>query len=222
MQAAVLFDVRQANLGYQRRTVLQAVNLQVKAGEKIALIGESGAGKSTLLRHLRSLQPQAVAWCPQHSGLVPMLSAFHNIYMGALDRHSLLYNLLNLALPQARPRAEILQVAAEVGMEDFLFTAVERLSGGQQSRINLARALYQRRPVFIGDEPVAALDEVQADQLLQWVCARHETLIVALHDVELALRHCQRIIGLRGGVVELDQPASACSAADLCRLYASG
>lgn len=219
MTATVLFDLHQAALGYQGRTVLRDLQLQIRRGERVVLLGQSGAGKTTLLRQLRTLDPDAVAWCPQNGGLVPMLSVFHNIFMGRLDRHSLFYNLLNLIRPLQKPREEIAALAAAVGLQAYLFTSVEKLSGGQQSRTALARALYQQRPVFIGDEPVSAVDEVQADQLLQQVCARHETVVLALHDVELALRHCTRIIGLRNGVIELDQSAAVCSAADLRRLY---
>jgi len=125
-----------------------------------------------------------------------------------------------MMMPQAQPRQEIADILAEVGLQEFLFTSVEKLSGGQQSRTSLARALYQKRDVFMGDEPVSAVDEVQADQLMTLICQRHKTVIVALHDVELALRHCTRIIALRGGVIELDQPVAACSAATLCQLYA--
>lgn len=221
MNTAVLFDVQQASLGYQQRAILRGLNLRIHAGEKVALLGESGAGKTTLLRHLRTLRPDEVAWCPQHSGLVPMLSVFHNIYMGRLDRHSLLYNLANLLHPLQQPRQDIQRIATDVGLQDYLFTSVEKLSGGQQSRTNLARALYQQRAVFIGDEPVSAVDELQADQLMALICARHDTVVVALHDVELALRHCTRIVGLRAGVIELDQPAADSSAATLCRLYAA-
>lgn len=221
MKAAVLFDVQQATLGYQQRTILRGLDLRIHAGEKVALLGESGAGKTTLLRHLRTLRPCDVAWCPQHGGLVPMLSVFHNIYMGQLDRHSLPYNLLNLIYPLQQPRQDIQRIAADVGLQDYLFTSVEKLSGGQQSRTNLARALYQQRAIFIGDEPVSAVDELQADQLMALICARHDTVVVALHDVELALRHCTRIVGLRAGVIDLDQPAADSSAATLCRLYAA-
>src|SRR5690606_21529566 len=115
----------------------------------------------------------------------------------------------------------IMTLATAVGLQEKLFTSVDKLSGGQQSRTSLARALYQQRSIFIGDEPVSAVDETQADLLLQLVSARHQTLVVALHDVELALRHCTRIIGLRNGGVELDRPAADCSAQSLLALYAS-
>lgn len=221
MTAAVLFEVQQASLGYQQQAVLSGLNLQIRAGEKVALLGESGAGKTTLLRHLRTLRPQDVAWCPQQNGLVPMLSVFHNVFMGRLDQHSLFYNFANLVHPLARPRQDIANIVADVGLQEYLFTSVEKLSGGQQSRTSLARALYRQRPVFMGDEPVSAVDEVQADQLMALICARHETVIVALHDVELALRHCTRIVGLRGGCIEMDRAVGDCSAAELCQLYAS-
>jgi len=221
MTSAALFDVQQASLGYQQQAVLSGLSLSIRSGEKVGLLGESGAGKTTLLRHLRTLRPHHVAWCPQHSGLVPMLSVFHNVYMGRLDQHSLPYNLLNLVMPQAQPRQQVAEILAEVGLQEFLFTSVEKLSGGQQSRTSLARALYQARDVFMGDEPVSAVDEVQADMLMSLICQRYDTVIVALHDVALALRHCTRIIGLRAGVIELDQPVADCSATTLCQLYAS-
>mgnify|MGYP003471834080 CR=1 FL=1 len=216
---AALFQLDDATVGYGSREVLRGCNLRIAAGEKVALLGESGAGKTTLLRQLRQQRSRDVAWCPQATGLVPMLSVFHNIYMGRLDRHSIFYNLLNLVHPQAQPRQEIAALATQLGLQDKLFTSVDKLSGGQQSRTSLGRALYQQRPVFLGDEPVSAVDEVQADQLLQLICAQHETVVIALHDVELALRHCDRIVVLQAGRIVLDQPAQQCSAAALLMLY---
>lgn len=206
-------------MGYAGHAVLHGLDLCIRAGEKVALLGESGSGKTTLLRHLRAARPQQVAWCPQQPGLVPMLSVFHNIYMGRLDRHSFFYNLANLAFPLPTPREEIAMLAVTLGLRDKLFVSVDKLSGGQQSRTSLGRALYQQRPVFVGDEPVSAVDELQADTLLKLISTQHETVIIALHDVELALRHCTRVIGLRAGQVVLDRPRSQVEAADLLALY---
>lgn len=220
MNPVSLFELQSASMGYAGQTVLQDVTLSVARGEKVFLLGESGAGKSTLLRHLRSLRPQEVAWCPQQPGLVPMLSVFHNIYMGRLDRHSFFYNLVNLCFPLAKPRAEVLEVAMRLGLQDKLWTSAEALSGGQQSRVSLGRALYQQRAIFMGDEPVSAVDELQADQLLAMTCAAHDTAVIALHDVEMALRHCTRVIGVQRGRIVLDAPRAAISASDLLGLYA--
>ena len=137
-----------------------------------------------------------MAWCPQAGSLVPMLSVFHNIYMGALARHSTLYNLRTLLLPSAAEKHAVGELAQTLGLEDKLFTSVDRLSGGQAQRVALGRALYTRRPVLLADEPVSSLDEHQGLTLLRHTLAQHTTAVVALHDRSLALACCQRIIGL--------------------------
>ncbi|MFD1008905.1 ATP-binding cassette domain-containing protein [Oceanisphaera ostreae] len=214
-----LFQFHRQNLGYGASPVLPDLTLKIYQGERVALLGESGTGKSTLLRHLRELRPKEVAWCPQNPSLVPVLSTFHNIYMGRLAHYSVWYNLANLVRPQAKPKAEIGELADNLGLGSQLWQSAERLSGGQQSRVNLGRALYQNRPIFMGDEPVSALDERQADALLQLLCVRHKTVVLALHNIEQALTHCTRIIGLRAGRVVLDAPTHTLNAADLSGLY---
>ncbi len=216
---ASLFRFQQESLGYAGSPVLRELTLELRRGEKVALLGESGTGKSTLLRRLRELRPTEVAWCPQQPGLVPMLSAFHNIYMGRLERHRFWYNLANLVRPLAGPRADITDLATSLGLGGQLWHAAERLSGGQQSRVSLGRALYQQKPIFIGDEPVSALDERQADELLRLVCGQHETVVLALHNVEQALTHCTRIVGLREGRLVLDAATDSLTAAQLHTLY---
>lgn len=219
--AAPLFRINQAELGLDGRVILRDLDLRIDAGERVALLGESGSGKTTLLRALRQQQPQQVAWCPQHSGLVPLLTVFHNLYMGRLDRYSTLYNLRNLLWPAPLRRAELGELAQRLGLGDRLLQSVDRLSGGQQSRVNLGRALYQQRPVFLGDEPVSAVDEHQADDLLKLINSQHETVVLALHNIDQALTHCQRIIGLKEGRIIIDAPAADLRAADLAQLYPS-
>lgn len=214
-----LFRFQQQSLGYAGHTVLHELNLVIQPGERVALLGKSGSGKSTLLRQLRAQQPEQVAWCPQQPGLVPMLSAFHNIFMGRLASQPLWYNLANLVCPQAKPKTEIRALASDLGLEQHLWQAAECLSGGQQSRVSLGRALYQQRAIFMGDEPVSALDEHQADALLQLLSARHQTLVLALHNLDQALTHCTRIIGLADGRILLDAPASSLTTAQLDTLY---
>ncbi len=216
---ASLFRFQQESLGYAGSPVLRELTLELRRGERVALLGESGTGKSTLLRRLRELRPTEVAWCPQQPGLVPMLSAFHNIYMGRLERHPFWYNLINLVRPLAGPRADIAELADSLGLGGQLWRAAEGLSGGQQSRVSLGRALYQQKSIFIGDEPVSALDEHQADELLRLLCRRHETVVLALHNVEQALTHCTRVVGLREGRVVLDAATDMLTAAQLRTLY---
>ncbi|WP_303760670.1 ATP-binding cassette domain-containing protein [Alcanivorax jadensis] len=213
------FHLENARLGHPGQVVFASLSLTIADGEKVALLGPSGAGKSTLLAALRQQQEARCAWCPQAGDLVPMLSVFHNLYMGALPRQRTLTNLRNLIWPSAREKASVGQLARELGLQDKLFTSVDQLSGGQAQRVALGRALYTQRPVLLADEPVSSLDEHQGLDLLQRALARHQTAVVALHDRELALQCCDRIIGLGEDRILLDAPASTLSLGDLDTLY---
>ena len=199
--------------------MLHNLNLSIAAGEKVALIGKSGSGKSTLLKRFYSQQPQLSAIVPQQLGLVPILSVFHNIYMGRLQQHSNLYNLINLISPRQQPRQQIETLATKLGLDQLLWRSVDQLSGGQQQRTALARALYRDCQVFIGDEPVSSVDEFQSQSLLQLINQQHSTVLVALHDRELALNHYQRIIGLKEGKVVLDASSAELSVEQLTFIY---
>lgn len=216
-----MFSLDNATVSYGGNTVLAGVTLAIARGEKVALVGESGAGKSTLLRLLRAQQPADVAWCPQAQagGLVPLLSVFHNIYMGQLDRHSTFYNLLNLLAPRAHEVQAVDAVATPLGLADKLFASVDRLSGGQQQRVAVGRALFAGKPAFLGDEPVSAVDEYQARDIVRLITSSHRTVVLALHDIELALASCDRIVGLKDGAIALDAAAASLTAADLAPLY---
>ncbi|MEH6823660.1 MAG: ATP-binding cassette domain-containing protein [Motiliproteus sp.] len=216
---APLFQLSNQSLGYGAQTVLQNLSLSIAAGDKVALIGKSGSGKSTLLKRFYSQQPQLCAIVPQQLGLVPILSVFHNIYMGRLQQHSNLYNLINLISPRQQPRQQIQALATQLGLDEMLWRSVDQLSGGQQQRTALARALYRNCPVFIGDEPVSSVDEFQSESLLQLINQQHSTVVVALHDRDLALHHYQRIIGLKQGKVVLDARSASLTAEQLAFIY---
>jgi len=199
--------------------VLPGLHLALEPGEKVALLGPSGAGKTTLLQALRVRALRDTAWCPQEPALVPALSVFHNLYMGALERHGTFYNLLNLIRPTAHQRRRVGALAEELGLADKLFTSVDRLSGGQAQRTALGRALYSERPILLADEPVSSLDEEQAGRLLHLALARHDTAVVALHHQEQALACFDRVIGLAGARVALDAPTAELDRRDLAGLY---
>ena len=156
---------------------------------------------------------------PQAAALVRPLSVFHNVYMGRLDRASALRNLRVLAWPRGRELAEVRAVLEEVGLADKLRAQAGTLSGGQQQRTSVARALYNGRPVVIGDEPVSALDRVQGMAVLRRMAERHETLILALHDVPMALGFADRILVLDAGRLVLDAPARSLTADSMAAYY---
>ncbi|WP_375463086.1 ATP-binding cassette domain-containing protein [uncultured Methylobacterium sp.] len=213
--------IRLANAAaaYDGRPVLSGIDLTIRAGERVALMGRSGAGKSTLIGLIRAQAPERVALVPQAAALVGTLSVFHNVYMGRLDRRSTLHNLRTLAFPAAADIAEIRAVLARVGLAEALRAKAGALSGGQQQRVSVARALYDGRPILAADEPVSALDRAQGAAVLAEMAAGHETLVVALHDVALALDHTDRIVVLEAGRIVLDAPARDLDAAALAPFY---
>jgi len=215
--ALLTFD--SVDLGYGTQIVLPALTLTLEAGERVALLGQSGAGKSTLLAEIRRRLGKAAAWCPQGHGLVPLLSVYHNVYMGQLERHAALANLFNLLRPRRGAWQAIETLTHELGLEGLLRRPVEQLSGGQRQRVAIARAFYQQREIFLGDEPLASVDPHQALRLLERIQTRHSSSIIALHQHRLALAYFDRIIGLRDGHVVLDAPARELTLSQLDALY---
>ncbi len=217
--AAALLELRDATAGYAGRAVLHGLDLTLRPGEHVAILGRSGAGKSTLLSLLYERLSDRAALIPQAAALVGTLSVFHNVYMGRLDRNPAWRNLRMLAFPERAEVHAVRAVLEGVGMQDFLFRRAGALSGGQQQRVSVARALYNGRPVVIGDEPVSALDRLQGAEVLRRLAARHGTMVLAMHDIGLALAHARRILVLDAGRIVLDAPAESLTISDLLPFY---
>lgn len=211
----IVFALEDASAGYAGRPVLTGIDLKIRSGERVAIMGCSGAGKSTLLSLLHAARPDDVALIPQSAALVKPLSVFHNVYMGQLDRHPTFYNLRNLIWPVGDEVTAVRRVLHDVGLEDKLFEPAGSLSGGQQQRASVARALFNGRQVVLGDEPVSALDRVQGGEVLERLKAQASTLVLVLHDVYLALEHAERIVMIANGRKVLDQPSRDLQPADL-------
>lgn len=208
-----------ASAGYAGHAVLHDINLTILAGERIAVMGRSGAGKSTLLNLIYEKLAADVALIPQAAALVKTLSVFHNVFMGRLDRHTAFYNLSNLIWPRRRDIAAVESVLDLVDLNEVLFAKAGTLSGGQQQRTSVARALFNGRPIIIGDEPVSSLDRVQATEVLCRLCDHSETIVLALHDIPLALAHTDRVIVLEAGRIVLDASTRTLTTADLVPYY---
>lgn len=215
----MLLQLVNEDLGYDRGLVLRGVSIAIQAGDRIALVGESGAGKSTLLTAIHARLQEQAALVPQNPGLVGSLSVFHNIYMGRLHRHPTWYNLLNLAWPRAREVVAVRPLLQRLGLEEKLFEPAGALSGGQQQRVGVCRAIHQGGALLLGDEPVSAVDSHQARTVLDALHEHFETVVLAMHDVELALRYASRIIALKDGGIVLDRPTAGLGASDLDFLY---
>lgn len=218
--ADTLFDLKQVSAGYGGQPVLAGVDLTIRRGERVAIMGRSGAGKSTLLSLLYDSLPQSIALVPQSAALVKPLSVFHNVYMGRLDQHATFYNLRNLIWPYAAEVEAVRHALAQVSLAEKLFEPAAALSGGQQQRTSIARALFNGRPVVLGDEPVSALDRVQGGEVLRLLAQKTETMVLVLHDIYLALEHTDRIVLLAHGRKVLDAASRDLTAADLIAHFA--
>ncbi len=103
--------------------------------------------------------------------------------------------------------------------EDKLFAPVGELSGGQQQRTAVARAIHRQGRVLLGDEPVSSVDDHQSRVVLEAVSAAYETVVIAMHDVTLALAYTDRVVGLKDGRIVMDQSAAGLESSDLDFLY---
>ncbi|MBK1875108.1 MULTISPECIES: phosphonate ABC transporter ATP-binding protein [Marinobacter] len=204
---------------FSGKRVIGPLSLQVNPGEKIALVGKSGAGKSTLIRLMHERVNRESSLIPQELGLVSALSVFHNVYMGQLDKHSTWYNTITLARPFAKDRAEVTTLLQSLGMTEKFWTPTASLSGGQRQRVAIARALYRKASILLADEPVSALDGPMANTVMTLLRDRFSTSIIALHDVDLALDYCTRIVGIQDGQIALDEPSANLVASDIMSLY---
>jgi phosphonate transport system ATP-binding protein len=219
MPGEVLFDLRKASAGYNGHAALVDIDLTIRAGECVAVMGRSGAGKSTLIGLLYAERASEVALVPQAAALVKPLTVFHNVYMGRLDRHSTIYNLRTLVWPARREIEAVGAVLTSVGLAEKIFAPAGALSGGQQQRTSVARALFNGRPILLADEPVSALDRVQGGEVLALLKRRCQTLVVAMHDMYLALELADRIVVLDHGRKVIDAPAASLKPNDLLRHF---
>ena len=213
------FDFHGLTASFNGERVIGPLSLHVNEGEHVALVGKSGAGKSTLIRLLYDRLESEASLIPQGLGLVNALPVFHNVFMGQLDRHLGWYNALTLIRPFRRDRDTIKALLKELEIPEKQWIPAAALSGGQRQRVAIARAIYRQAPVLLADEPISALDGPMAHLVMKTLTNRFSTSIIALHDVDMALRYCNRIIGIQGGQVALDEAASSLVASDIMSLY---
>lgn len=211
--------LRNLSAAFGGQRVLGPITLEVRPGERIGLVGRSGAGKSTLLNLLYDRVRDQAALVPQEQGLVQSLSVFHNVFMGQLSRHKAWYNVLNLAWPRKREVEAISPILDRLGLLEKLREPVGELSGGQKQRVAVARALFQESDILLADEPVSALDGPLAHVVMGLMAEAYSTSIIALHDIDLALRYSHRIVGIQGGEIALDEASERLTPSDILPLY---
>lgn len=213
------FNFENETLFYDNLIAINALTLNIKKGEKVALLGKSGSGKSTLLKRMYELQNENSSYIPQELGLVNNLSVFHNVYISKLDSNSLFYNLKNLIKPAKKEISGITNVLNALLLDDKIFVKSHNLSGGQKQRVAIARALYEKKNILLADEPISALDEFLSKKIVNKLTSSFETVICTLHNVDLALENFDRIIGLKEGKLLLDKKCEDITTQDREALY---
>jgi phosphonate transport system ATP-binding protein len=214
----------------QQNVVISGLDLEIQAGERVALVGPSGAGKTTLLRTINGqIAPRAgmvlvagqalstlrgaalrraraqIGLITQKHDLVDPLRVDKNVMAGALGRWSTWKALRFLLWSSPDELAEAKAALTSVGLASKLLQPTSALSGGEQQRVAIARALIQAPSLLLADEPVASLDPRTAVEVLDLLTgltrARGMALICSLHQPELAERFFDRILDVRDGKV---------------------
>lgn len=225
--------------------VLDIESFKVIEGERIAIIGPSGAGKTTLLRLIngyvepergyRRILGEGINGSPQGSREIRKKIGFIFQEFNLIDRASVLENVLWGRLGRVNPFLSVLgyyperdkkaalKAISEVDLISQVNQRADRLSSGQKQRVAIARVLAQQPEIILADEPVSNLDPSLASDilgLLEGLSIKHNyTLIMSLHQPELAVHFSQRIVGLRGGKIIYQGPAEKLNDSALDEIY---
>lgn len=228
---AALLEFKSLTKQFGDATAVKEVSLTIDKPCMVGVIGRSGAGKSTLLRMINRLtdatdgeilfEGQNVlaldgakkrewqARCAmvfQQFNLVPRMDVVSNVVFGKLNDRGLLATLFSLF-----PEADItraLEILERLGIHEHAAKRAEALSGGQQQRVAIARALMQDPSIILADEPIASLDPMNAQIVMDSLRDIYEqdgrTVICNLHTLDTARRYCDRVIGMRAGEIVFD------------------
>lgn len=229
----MLLQIDRLHMKYRKAAVptLENLSFKVEEGEFVVILGLSGAGKSTLIRCLNLLiKPTdgAIRWQGmetnrlkgkalrryrrsigmifQSFNLIGRLSSLTNVLVGRLGYMAGWRGLLHWY------GASDIQMAKEalerVGLTQVMNQRADQLSGGQRQRVAIARALVQKPKLILGDEPVASLDPLTSRSVMDLLKSinreEHITMVINLHDVELAKQYATRIIGISKGKIVYD------------------
>ena len=246
----LIIDIRKLNKSFGHNQVLKNINITVRPGEMVGLIGASGSGKSTLIRTIAGLETmdrssrhiklfgedvqlankktsnqrslrRDVGIIFQQFNLVGRLSLLTNVLIGRLAHNPYWKGVIKLFPREERIKA--LESLERVNMVDYAHQRASTLSGGQQQRGAIARALTQEAKLILADEPIASLDPASSDRVMNLLCDINSqdgtTIVVSLHQFEVATTRCERIIALKDGEVIYDGKASGINEDDLTELY---
>lgn len=232
---------------YENGTIgLKDINLDIRAGEFVVVVGLSGAGKSTLLRtinrmhnitagdllvnnksivrykgkELRNLR-RSVGMIFQSFNLVKRATVERNVLAGRVGYYPTWKSVLGLFSNEDKQKA--IAALKRVNMAAKIYSRADELSGGQQQRVAIARTLMQDPKIILADEPVASLDPLTTEAVMDDLKKLNQelgiTVVVNLHSVPLAMKYADRIIGLRAGQLVYDRPIEQVNESDFDSIY---
>ena len=214
-------SIRELTLKFGALTVLQSLNLDVKQGEFVVLLGSSGCGKSTLLNCIAGLldvtegqifiNGRNVTWEEPSKRGIGMVFQSYALYPQMTVEGNLSFGLKNAGIPKAEVRDRVDKAAKTLQIEPLLKRKPAALSGGQRQRVAIGRALVRDVDVFLFDEPLSNLDaKLRADlrvEIKQLHQRLENTMIYVTHDQTEAMTLADRIAIMRGGkVLQFDTP----------------
>ena len=220
-------EVKNLIFNYGVKNILNDISFEVPNGDFVAIVGKSGAGKSTLLRCLNLLnKPQSgeiiitgenivqsnrtrlkrirrdIAFIFQDYNVLDNLYTVENVLTPYLVKKSVLGLLLGYTKKEYNEGVDFLK---QVGLEDEAFKKSKYLSGGQKQRVAIAKALAQNPKILLADEPVSSLDEKNTTLIMDTFKKLNKengiTVLINLHDVNLAKKYSTKILGLKDGKV---------------------
>jgi phosphonate transport system ATP-binding protein len=245
----VLLELKNVTKYYHPgKPALSDISFSVSEGELVSIIGSSGSGKTTLLRCInRLIEPTAgeisfegvsvsrlvkrelrkvrarIGMIFQHHALVERLSVIENVLHGRLGYKSTLEGALGLYTREEKLQAR--KIIDILGLDDQVFKRCDQLSGGQKQRVGIARALVQSPRMILCDEPIASLDPGTSKVIMDYlrnICTEWGiTLVISLHQVEVALAYSHRIIGFNNGSVMFDGPPEKLTDERIAEIYGS-
>ena len=232
-------EAKDVSARFGRNIVLRNINLTLRGGEMVGLIGQNGSGKTTLLRILANLRAPdggyvlyegKTARDVGHWQLAQRIA--YLAQSGDVHWHMKVEALIGLGrFPHRRPmqgmtvedRAAVDRAIAACDVEAFRERSVAEVSSGERLRILLARALAVDGDLLLADEPISALDplyQLQVMELLRKTSRQDKGVLVVLHDLALATRFCDRLVLLaKGGIVADGQPDEVMTDANIANAY---